>query len=70
MVDISKQINYWRDGATEDWAVAQELIDRDKIRHGLFIAHLALEKMLKAHVCRKTAELAPRIHNLLCDWRK
>lgn len=65
MVDIKKQINHWRDGATEDWEVAQELIERNKIRHGLFIAHLALEKMLKAHVCVKTGELAPRIHNLV-----
>lgn len=26
---------------------------------------MALEKMLKAHVCRKTGELAPRIHNFV-----
>ncbi len=65
MVDIGKQVQHWRDGAVEDWAVAQELIERNKIRHGLFIAHLALEKSLKAHVCRNTKELAPRIHNLV-----
>lgn len=65
MVDISKQVSHWREGAVEDWGVAQELIDRNKIRHGLFIAHLALEKTLKAHVCRITGELAPRIHNLV-----
>jgi HEPN domain-containing protein len=65
MVDIGKQILHWRSGADEDWAVAMELIGHDKIRHGLFIAHLALEKTLKAHVCRATGELAPRIHNLV-----
>ena len=65
MVDICKQIQHWRNGADEDWAVAQVLIGRDKIRHALFIAHLALEKTLKAHVCRNTGELAPRIHNLV-----
>jgi HEPN domain-containing protein len=65
MVDIDKQIQYWRNGADEDWAVAQELFNSGKIRHGLFIAHLALEKSLKAHVCRSTGELAPRIHNLV-----
>jgi len=64
MVDIGKQILHWRGGADEDWAVAMELIGHDKIRHGLFIAHLALEKTLKAHVCRATGELAPRTHNL------
>ena len=65
MIDIPKQIAYWRDGAQEDWAVAKELVDRGRIRHGLFFAHLALEKALKAHVCAKTQGLAPRIHNLL-----
>lgn len=36
-----------------------------RTRHGLFFAHLALEKMLKAHVCRATQDLAPHIHPLL-----
>lgn len=35
------------------------------MRHGLFLGHLALEKILKAHVCRTTQDLAPRIHNLI-----
>jgi HEPN domain-containing protein len=64
MVNIEKQIAYWRDGANEDWAVAKELVDRGRVRHGLFFAHLAMEKALKAHVCAKTRNLAPRIHNL------
>jgi HEPN domain-containing protein len=51
--------------AEEDWAVAQDLVARGKVRHGLFFAHLALEKTLKAHVCRTTNELAPPIHNLV-----
>jgi len=65
MIDIEKQIAYWRNGATEDWAVAQELINKGRTRHGLFFAHLALEKLLKAHVCRHTQDLAPRLHNLV-----
>jgi len=65
MINIQKQIAYWRQGSEEDWAVAQELVDRGRVRHGLFFAHLALEKILKAHVCAKTQDLAPRIHNLL-----
>ena len=65
MIDIQKQIAYWRSGAGEDWQVAVELINLGRTRHGLFIAHLALEKMLKAHVCRVTRELAPHIHPLL-----
>ncbi|MBE3095825.1 MAG: HEPN domain-containing protein [Planctomycetes bacterium] len=65
MIDVPKQIAHWRDSAQEDWAVARELVDRGRNRHGLFFAHLALEKALKAHVCAKTQKLAPRTHNLV-----
>jgi len=65
MLDIEKQISYWRNGAAEDWAVAQELVNKNRTRHGLFFAHLALEKLLKAHVCRHAQDLAPRLHNLV-----
>jgi len=62
--DVSKQIAHWRSGAAEDWDVAQDLVRRGRARHGLFFAHLALEKVLKAHVCRATQDFAPRIHSL------
>lgn len=65
MVDPSKQIAYWRSGAEEDWQVAEELVRLGRVRHGLFFAHLALEKVLKAHVCRATSDLPPRLHLLL-----
>jgi HEPN domain-containing protein len=65
MIDIEKQVAYWRGGALEDWQVATELTRRKRLRHGLFFAHLALEKALKAHVCRRTQGLAPRMHNLV-----
>lgn len=65
MINVDKQIAHWRNGAEEDWVVAQELIERGRVRHGLFFGHLALEKMLKAHYCRANGELAPLIHNLV-----
>lgn len=65
MIDIDKQIAYWRAGAIEDWDVAVELVNLGRTRHGLFFAHLAFEKLLKAHVCRTTGDLAPRLHTLL-----
>lgn len=65
MIDIGKQIVHWRNSAVEDWSVAQDLVSRGKIRHGLFFAHLALEKTIKAHVCKATGELASKIHNLV-----
>jgi len=65
MVDIAKQITYWRTNAEEDWVVAKKLIKAKKVRHGLFFLHLTIEKILKAHVCKTTRDLAPRIHNLM-----
>jgi len=65
VVDIPQQVSYWRSCAEEDWAVACELVASRRVRHGLFFAHLALEKLLKAHVCRHTQDIAPRSHNLV-----
>ena len=65
MIDLDRYASLLRAGAVEDWAVARDLIERDRARHGLFFAHLALEKMLKALVARATADIPPRIHNLV-----
>lgn len=64
MVDIAKQIVFWRESAKEDWAVARQLVDTGRMRHGLFFAHLALEKIIKSLVCKHSQDIAPRIHNL------
>ncbi len=64
-MDVDKQIAYWRNGSKEDWEVAMELVKSLRVRHGLFFAHLAVEKMLKVHVCRETKTTPPKIHNLL-----
>ena len=64
MINIDRQIAHWRKGAEEDWEVAQELVSRRRIRHGLCFAHLSLEKILKAHVCRNINDIAPPVHNL------
>ena len=65
MIDINKQVKFWRNVAQEDWEVASDLVIRNRVRHGLFYAHLALEKALKSHVCSVTQDLAPRLHNLV-----
>jgi HEPN domain-containing protein len=65
MIDIQKQIAHWQNGAAEDWQVALDLANLERTRHSLFFAHLALEMTLKAHICRATNNLAPRIHSLL-----
>ena len=64
-MDVKKQINYWRTSAEEDFSAAQSLLEKGHLRHCLFFAHLAIEKMLKAHVTRKTGDVPPKIHNLV-----
>lgn len=64
-MDIGKQISYWRTGAEEDIAAAGSLLEKRHPRHALFVAHLAVEKILKALVVKATGDLAPRIHDLL-----
>jgi len=64
-MDVQKQIDFWRAGAEEDFAAAESLLEKGHLRHCLFFAHLAIEKMLKAHVTRQTKDVPPRIHNLV-----
>jgi HEPN domain-containing protein len=64
-MDIQKQIDYWRKGAEEELEVAELLLEKRRFRHSMFLAHLALEKMLKAHGTRVTRDVPPRIHNLV-----
>ncbi|MHC4568366.1 MAG: HEPN domain-containing protein [Planctomycetota bacterium] len=65
MVDVTEHINYWRDGSDEDFAAAESLLEKGHLRHSLFFAHLAVGKMLKAHVTRQTGDVPPRTHNLI-----
>ncbi len=63
-MDVDKQVEYWTTGSAEDLAAAESLIEKGHLRHGLFFAHLAVEKMLKAHVTRQTKNMPPKIHGL------
>jgi HEPN domain-containing protein len=65
-IDVQKQVEYWKKSSTEDLLAASDIITRDKhIRQGLFFLHLALEKMLKARVCKTIQDVPPRIHDLV-----
>jgi HEPN domain-containing protein len=61
-MDINGQIAYWRNSSSEDWQVALELIENGHVRHGLFFVHLAMEKILKAHVTRKMQDIPSTTH--------
>lgn len=64
-MDIGRQVEYWRAGSDEDLAAAESLLEKGHVRHCLFFAHLAMEKMVKALVAQCTREVPPRIHSLI-----
>ncbi len=64
MINVSKQVHCWLSCAREDWHMASICVEHGKARYALFFAHLTLEKALKAHVCRTTRKMPPKIHSL------
>lgn len=66
MLDIEKTIAHWRNGAMEALEAAEDLINQvHRFLFGLFFVHLALEKIIKAHIWRVKKEMPPRLHNLI-----
>ena len=63
--DIDKTVDYWRSGARYDLGVATALMKARKYPYALFMGHLALEKLLKALVVKRTGSHAPFTHSLL-----
>lgn len=64
MVNVDKHIAYWLGTAKDSWEDAESLLASKRFTFAAFAAHLALEKALKAHVTRETADIPPRIHDL------
>ncbi|MGD0382882.1 MAG: HEPN domain-containing protein [Thermoguttaceae bacterium] len=64
-MDLRQQIDFWLESSKEDLDAAEALFNNRKFRHALFFAHLAVEKILKAHVTKASENLPPRTHDLL-----
>ncbi len=64
-MNVEQQIKYWCTSSDEDWEMAEIALANGKIRHALFFLHLAMEKLLKAHVCLVTGAQPSRIHDLI-----
>jgi HEPN domain-containing protein len=66
MIDVEKEVAYWRDGALKDLQFAQRLIEHkeEETLYCFFFFHLTLEKAFKAHITKRTKKLPPKIHNL------
>jgi HEPN domain-containing protein len=63
-MDINEKINYWMKISENDIPVMDHLFESGDYSYSLFIGHLVLEKMLKAHFVKTHCESPPRIHDL------
>lgn len=57
-------IKYWLETAEEDWQVANHLFEKGHYSWCLFIAHLVIEKLLKALYVQNIDRDVPYIHDL------
>lgn len=65
MVNVAKHIAHWRRIAEESWRDAEGLLQTGRYAFAGYAAHLALEKVLKAHVTCATGDIPPRTHDLV-----
>ena len=63
-------IAYWKDIAAFDWPAVQRMMQAGDFVHGLFFAHLVIEKLSKAHWVKDNAgDIPPKIHNINKLWQ-
>jgi HEPN domain-containing protein len=66
MMTKEQYIDYWTNTAEEDWITVEALMDGKRYLHGLFWAHLTLEKLAKAHWVKNHEEnIPPKVHNIV-----
>lgn len=63
--DVKRLIQYWAAGSDYDIKTAAGLLQKKRYPYALFFCHLAVEKLLKAVIVKKTGGHAPFSHNLL-----
>ena len=65
-MNINEHIDYWVETSNDDYEVSLLLFESKKYLHSLFLAHLSIEKLIKAHwVKDNNNAVPPKIHNLL-----
>ena len=62
---MNKHIKYWIDSACHDLEVAEALFENARYDWCLFIAHLVLEKTMKALYVKYKNDFPPRSHDLV-----
>ena len=63
-MNIYEQIKYWVTVSENDIPVMDHLFESGDYSYSLFIGHLVLEKILKAHFVKNREESPPRTHDL------
>jgi len=66
MMTKEQHVEYWVNTAEYDWNGAKGAFDTNNYMHCLFWAHLALEKLAKAHWVRTHEDnIPPKVHNVV-----
>ena len=55
----------WIAMAEYDLETARYMLHSGRYLYVIFLCHLALEKLLKAHVCEATQTMPPKTHDLI-----
>ncbi|MFZ3116568.1 MAG: HEPN domain-containing protein [Syntrophales bacterium] len=58
-------VGYWINSSEDDYQVMQSLFDNGHYAWALFLAHLVIEKLLKAYFIKNVGVNYPRIHDLV-----
>ena len=61
---MNKQVENWVASAQYDLKTAEHMFVTGRYIYTIFMCHLAIEKVLKAKVHKKTNKTPPRTHNL------
>jgi HEPN domain-containing protein len=63
-IDSEKTLLYWLESSEYDLDTGATLLRSKKFPYALFFGHLAIEKLLKAMVVKRTGDHAPFSHSL------
>lgn len=63
--NIEKIIHYWKKSADQNYETMQNLLKTEDYSWALFLGHLVLEKLLKAHYVKTMGKHAIFTHDLL-----
>src|SRR3990170_4553309 len=64
MDSTGKDVKSWVDASRYDLETARALLESRRYLYVLFMCQQSLEKLLKAHLTRRTAAFPPMIHSL------